>query len=51
MIILHLRSNIYSNMYNTNKKHQITEDVYDELIAKKSRGEDISGNVIQNLQF
>ena len=25
-----------------NKKHQITEDVYDELIAKKSRGEDIS---------
>ena len=26
-----------------NKKHQITEDVYDELIAKKSRGEDISG--------
>ena len=29
-----------------NKKHQITEDVYDELIAKKNRGEDISGNVI-----
>ena len=25
-----------------NKKHQITEDVYDQLIAKKSRGEDIS---------
>ena len=25
-----------------NKKHQITEDVYDELIAKKNRGEDIS---------
>ncbi len=25
-----------------NKKHQITEDVYDELIAKKERGEDIS---------
>ena len=25
-----------------NKKHQINEDVYDELIAKKSRGEDIS---------
>merc|ERR1719225_359176 len=25
-----------------NKKHQITEEVYDELIAKKNRGEDIS---------
>ena len=24
-----------------NKKHQITEEVYDELIAKKNRGEDI----------
>ena len=27
-----------------NKKHQITEDVYDEIIAKKNRGEEISGN-------
>ena len=25
-----------------NKKHQITNDVYDELISKKNRGEDIS---------
>jgi hypothetical protein len=25
-----------------NKKHQITEDVYDELIERKNRGEDIS---------
>ena len=25
-----------------NKKHQISEDVYDELIAKKQRGEDIT---------
>ncbi|TRY71884.1 hypothetical protein TCAL_08435, partial [Tigriopus californicus] len=28
-----------------NKKHQITEDVYDELILKKSRGEDISDSL------
>eukprot|EP00095_Tigriopus_kingsejongensis_P008992 maker-scaffold783_size97670-snap-gene-0.20 protein:Tk08992 transcript:maker-scaffold783_size97670-snap-gene-0.20-mRNA-1 annotation:"hypothetical protein HMPREF1544_09400" len=28
-----------------NKKHQITEDVYDELILKKNRGEDISDSL------
>ena len=28
-----------------NKKHQISEELYDELIAKKNRGEDISDSL------
>jgi hypothetical protein len=28
-----------------NKKHRISEEVYDELIVKQSRGEDISGSL------
>ena len=28
-----------------NKKHQLDEDVYEELIAKRARGEDIRGDL------